>query len=307
MARAQRARAESGGVQAVERAIDVLSALAEAGARPTLQQLAERLGVAPSTIHRIVTTLERTGMVERDAVGGGYAPGPKIAALYNAHAWDLDVRARAQPLMEQLRDATQETVSLHVRRHTVHVCVESLDSPHELRIRLEVGATVPLCHACTGRAILAHLPPSEARRILSEECAPIGAVPGGFVPGGFAAGSPTAGSPTAGSPDRDGWVGERLYELQMVRAAGYATGLNEPSPGMAGVSAPVFGRGAEVLGALTVSGPTVRFRRREILAAAEQLRAAAATLSSQLGHRLPVALMPRRGLERRVSGRVPTP
>jgi IclR family acetate operon transcriptional repressor len=282
MARAQRARAEAGGVQAVERAIDVLSALAEAGARPTLQQLAERLGVAPSTVHRIVTTLERTGMVERDAVGGGYAPGPKIAALYNAHAWDMDVRARAQPLMEQLRDTTQETVSLHVRRHTIHVCVESLDSPHELRIRLEVGATVPLCRACTGRAILAHLPPSEARRILSEECAPIGA-------------------------DRDGWVGERLYDLQMVRAAGYATGLNEPSPGMAGVSAPVFGRGAEILGALTVSGPTVRFRRRETLAAAEQLRAAAATLSSQLGHRSPVALLPRRGIERRVSGRMPTP
>jgi DNA-binding IclR family transcriptional regulator len=282
MARAQRARAEGGGVQAVERAIDVLSALAEAGARPTLQQLAERLGVAPSTVHRIVTTLERTGMVERDAVGGGYAPGPKIAALYNAHAWDSDVRARAQPLMEQLLDTTQETVSLHVRRHTVHVCVESLDSLHELRIRLEVGATVSLCRACTGRAILAHLPPSEARRILSEECAPVGA-------------------------DRDGWVGERLYELQMVRAAGYATGLNEPSPGIAGVSAPVFGRGAEVLGALTVSGPTVRFRRREILAAAEQLRAAAATLSSQLGHRVPVALLPRRRLEQRVSVRVPTP
>jgi IclR family acetate operon transcriptional repressor len=286
MARAQRARADGGGVQAVERAIDVLSALAEAGARPTLQQLAERLGVAPSTIHRIVTTLERTGMVERDAVGGGYAPGPKIAALYNAQAWDMDVRARAQPLMEQLLEATQETISLHVRRHTVHVCVESLDSPHELRIRLEVGATAPLCRACTGRAILAHLPPSEARRILSEECAPVAAV---------------------GNPDRDGWVGERLYELQMVRAAGYATGLNEPSPGLAGVSAPVFGRGAEIVGALTISGPTVRFRRRELLAAAEQLRSAAATLSAQLGHRLPLALLPRRGLERRVSVRVPTP
>src|SRR4030095_15840550 len=98
MASAQRARAEAGGVQAVERAIEVLSALAEASARPTLQQLAERLGVAPSTIHRIVTTLERTGMVERDVVGGGYAPGPKIAALYNAHSWDMDVRGGGAPL-----------------------------------------------------------------------------------------------------------------------------------------------------------------------------------------------------------------
>src|SRR3989442_15896761 len=109
MARAQQARAEGGGVQAVERAIDVLSALAEAGARPTLQQLAERLGGAPSTIHRIVTTLERTGMVERDAVGGGYAPGPEIAARYNAHARDMDARGRAQPLIEQLVRRTPET------------------------------------------------------------------------------------------------------------------------------------------------------------------------------------------------------
>jgi DNA-binding IclR family transcriptional regulator len=232
------------------------------------------LGVAPSTVHRIITTLERTGMVERD--GGGYAPGPTVAALYNARAWDTDLPARAQPLMRQLREATGETVSLHVRRHTVHVCVESLDSPHELRVRLEVGATAGLCQGCTGRAILAHLPPAEAGRILADECAPAGA-------------------------DRDGWVGERLYELQMVRAVGYATGLNEPSPGLAGVSAPVFGRGADVVGAMTVSGPTVRFRRRDVLAAAERLRDAAAELSAQLGHRAPVELPPRRG------GRLPTP
>jgi DNA-binding IclR family transcriptional regulator len=276
MARVQRARVEVGGVQAVERAIEVLSALAEADARPTLQQLAERLGVAPSTIHRIVTTLERTGMVERDPAGGGYAPGPKVAALHNARARDLDLRARAQPLMHELRDATGETVSLHVRRHTLSVCVESLDSPHELRIRIEVGATSGLGHGCTGRAILAHLPASEARRILAEEC------------------------PRAGV-DCEAWVGERLYELQMVRAAGYATGLNDPSAGVAAVSAPVFGRGAELLAALTVSGPTVRFRRRDLVAAAERLRAATDELSGRLGHRAPIELLPRRG------GRLPTP
>jgi len=280
VAGARGARVEAGGVQAVERAIEVLAALAEADARPTLQQLAARLGVAPSTIHRIVTTLERTGMVERDAVGGGYAPGPKIAALYNARARDLDLRALAQPLMHGLRDATGETVSLHVRRHTVHVCVEALDSPHELRVRLEVGATASLCRGCTGRAILAHLPAPEARRVLADECAPLGV-------------------------DREAWVGERLYELQMVRAAGHAAGLNEPSPGMAGVAAPLFGRGAELLGALAVSGPTVRFRRREVVAAAEALRAAAAELSALLGHRTPLEL-PRRG-ERRAAGRLPTP
>ncbi|HEV8635248.1 MAG TPA: IclR family transcriptional regulator [Chloroflexota bacterium] len=274
MARARGSSTEAARIQAVERAIEVLTALAEAGAPPTLQQLAGRLGVAASTIHRIITTLERTGMVERD--GGGYAPGPTVAALYKARAWDMDVPARAQPLMRELREATGETISLHVRRHTVHVCVESLDSPHELRVRLEVGATASLCRGCTGRAILAHLPPAEGRRILADECAPAGA-------------------------DHDGWVGERLYELQMVRAAGYATGLNEPSPGMAGVSAPVFGRGADVLGALTVSGPTVRFRRRDVLAAAERLRAAAAELSAQLGYRTPVELPPRR------AGRLPTP
>jgi DNA-binding IclR family transcriptional regulator len=281
MARAQREAIAAGGVQAVERAVEVLSALAEEGPRPTLQQLSARLGVAPSTIHRILTTLERTGMVERDPVGGGYGPGPKIAELYQARGRDPDLRARAQPLMRQLRDATGETVSLHVRRHTLHVCIECLDSPHELRTRLEVGATAPLCHGGTGRAILAYLPPGEARRVLSEECAPIGV-------------------------EREGWVGERLYELQMVRAVGYATGQNEPTAGVAAVAAPIFGRGAEVLGALTVSGPTVRFRRREVVAAAERLHAAAVELSAQLGHREPAELRARGGPERR-GGRMLTP
>ena len=282
MARTQRMGTEAGGVQAVERAVEVLSALAEEGARPTLQQLSARLGVAPSTIHRIVTTLERTRMVERDPVGGSYAPGPKIAELYQARGRDTDLRARAQPFMQQLRDGTGETVSLHVRRYTLHVCVDSLDSPHQLRIRLDVGATAPLCRGSTGRVILAYLPPAEARQILSEECAPAGV-------------------------EREGWVGERLYELQMVRAVGYATSHNEPTAGVAAVSAPIFGRGAEVLGALAVSGPTVRFRRREILAAAERLHAAAAELSAQLGYRTPAELRARRGTERSAPGRMLTP
>jgi IclR family acetate operon transcriptional repressor len=277
MVRTHRASVETGGVQAVERAIEVLSALAEVSPSPTLQQLSERLGVAPSTIHRILTTLERTGMVERDPAGG-YAPGPKIAELYQARSRDPDLRARALPLMQRLREVTGETVSLHARRNTLHVCIESLESPHELCIRLEVGSAASLCRGSTGRAILAHLPPNECRRILSEECAPDGV-------------------------DLDGWVGERLYELQMVRAVGYATVMNDPAPGVAGVSAPLFGRAAELVGALTISGPAVRFRRRELVAAAEHLHAVAVELSAQLGHRPPSALERRRGPR----GRVPTP
>jgi len=277
MPRLQRIGADLGGVQAVERAIDLLSALAEASARPTLQQLSQRLGVAPSTIHRILTTLERTGMVERDPVGG-YAPGPKIAELYQARSRDPDLRSRALPLLQQLREATGETASLHVRRGSMHVCIESLESPHELCIRLEVGAAAALCRGSTGRAILAHLPPNEARRILSDECAPDGS-------------------------DAEGWVGERLYELQMVRAVGYATALNDPTPGVAAVSAPIFGRAAELVGALTISGPAVRFRRRELVAAAERLHAAAVELSALLGHRPLSELERRRG----APGRMPTP
>ena len=277
MPRLQRVGAEAGGVQAVERAIEVLSALAEVSPSPTLQQLSERLGVAPSTIHRILTTLERTGMVERDPLGG-YSPGPKIVELYQARSRDPDLLARALPLMHQLREVTGETVSLHARRNAMHVCLESLASTHELCIRLDVGAAAPLCRGSTGRAILAHLPPNESRRILSEECVPEGV-------------------------DVEGWVGERLYELQMVRAVGYATAMNDPSPGVAGVSAPVFGRAGDLVGALTISGPAVRFRRRELVIAAERLHAAAVKLSGELGHRPPSDLEQRRGARRRM----PTP
>jgi IclR family transcriptional regulator, KDG regulon repressor len=276
----RRERADSGGVQAVDRAMEVLAALAEEGAQSSLQQLSERLGVAPSTIHRILTTLERTGMVER-AVGGGYLPGPKIADLYHARAQGTDLRARALPYLHELRQLTEETVSLHVRRHAQQVCLESLDSPHELCIRLVVGSATPLCDGSTGRVILAHLPVDEARRILLEACAPGGA-------------------------NREGWVGDRLYELHLVRASGYAIGQNEPQLGMAAVSAPIFDRAADVVGALTVSGPTVRFRRRELLAAADRLRASAARLSAELGHRVPSDAL-RRRVGQAGPGRIPTP
>jgi IclR family acetate operon transcriptional repressor len=267
---------EGGGVQAVDRAMEVLAALAQDGAQPSLQRLSERLGVAPSTIHRIVTTLERTGMVER-AASGGYLPGPRIAELYHARTLGPDLRARALPYLQRLHQQSEETVSLHVRRHTRQVCLESLDSPHELCIRIAAGASTSLCEGTSGRVILAHLAVDEAQRILREECA-------------------------AADGDREREVGDRLYELQLVRASGYAIGQHQPQPGIAAVSAPVFDRTGEVLGALTVSGPTVRLRRRELLAAAERLRASAGELSAELGYRVPTELHRRAGAQR-----IPTP
>jgi DNA-binding IclR family transcriptional regulator len=101
-------------------------------------------------------------------------------------------------------------------------------------------------------------------------------------------------------------VGDRLYELHLVRASGYAISQNEPGAGIAAVSAPIFDRATDVVGALTVSGPTVRFRRRELLAAADRLRLSTAQLSAELGHRVPSDLL-RRRVGQPGPRRIPTP
>ena len=126
----------------LDKAISNLDAL-EGGPLP-LPGLVAATGLSRATAHRLATALEAHGFVGR-AAGGRFCLGPRLARP--------DLAALAGPALEQLKDATGESVQLYVRRGSHRLCVAALESPHGLRTIVPVGALLPLEVGSAGRVL----------------------------------------------------------------------------------------------------------------------------------------------------------
>jgi DNA-binding IclR family transcriptional regulator len=140
----------TGGIQLLDRALAIMHACEEGPA--SLAELVERTGLARATAHRLATALEDLGMLRRD--DGIWALGPTLARLGAAAAAGPPLALSARPALEELRDATGESVQLYVRRGDERVCIVSLESPHSLRTIVPVGAVLPLDRGSAGRALV---------------------------------------------------------------------------------------------------------------------------------------------------------
>ncbi|MEO8106189.1 MAG: IclR family transcriptional regulator [Actinomycetes bacterium] len=98
-------------VQSVDRALDLLAAVAASESSPTVAELAEGCGINRSTAWRLLATLESHGMVERAPASSGYRVGYGAVRL-GAAADEASVVRRVRPALEDLASATGETVSL---------------------------------------------------------------------------------------------------------------------------------------------------------------------------------------------------
>lgn len=146
-------------VQSVDRALDLLAAVASSDHAPAVAELAERCGLNRSTAWRLLATLEAHGMVEREPHGGGYRVG--YGALRLGAAADVDaVVRRVRPELERLASAVGETVSLALVRgmslvYVDHVSVTGFAFQPWVQDRISLHST------SSGKAFLAWLDDAE--------------------------------------------------------------------------------------------------------------------------------------------------
>ena len=133
----------------LSRSVAVLHACEEGPAG--LAELVERTGLARATAHRLATALEDLGLLRR--TDGQWSLGPTLARLGAAAAAGPPLAVAARPALAWLRDETQESTQLYVRRGEERVCVASLESPHSLRTIVPVGAVLPIARGSAGRAL----------------------------------------------------------------------------------------------------------------------------------------------------------
>jgi DNA-binding IclR family transcriptional regulator len=225
--------AASDRLTSVDNALWLLQLVAERQAL-RVSEAAELLGVARSTAHRLLAALRRRDFLMQDRPNGAYRPGPALYAIGMAAISRLDIRRVAQPVLEQLRDKTQETASLAVLEGTMVRFVECYEGLSIVRIGNRAGVVRHAHASAVGKAILAALPDSELERRYPDEELP-------------------APTPAAISSRR-----ELMGELTQVRRQGYALNWEESSDGVAAVAVAVRDASGIPLASISVSVPSMR-------------------------------------------------
>lgn len=245
----------------VDKAIDVLFCFDLQHPQLRLVDISRRLGLHRSTAYRLLSLLRKRGLVAVDPANQLYSLGPGLIELAWIVLRQQDLRTICRPYLEDLRRATNETVSVHIRIGDKRVCVEELESGHEVKFSETLGLTAPLHVGAPGKALLAFLPEDELCRLL-----------------------PTL-SLTPITPETITDLAALERELATTRAQGYATSQGERSPLSAAVAAPIRDRSRQPVAAVSVGGPIHRLTSKVIEALSGQVMKVAGEISIALGYR----------------------
>src|ERR1700722_14231205 len=244
------------GTQAVERAAQLLIQVARHRDPVTFTELTETSGLAKSTTSRLLTALERNGLVRREQ-DGRFRPGEVFVSYACRGGAEADLVGVAQPFLDRLGEQTGETVNLGVPRGGGMVeQIAQVDSTYLIGGTNWVGMSVPLHCAALGKVLLAFEAAELPRGRLEQRT-------------GRALTSRAA----------------LAADLAAVRERGWAVTNEELEPGLVAVAAPVRRDGGAVIAALSVSAPASRLTPAAVPGAAAHCAAAADRLSALLGYR----------------------
>ena len=224
-------------IQSVDRAVRILKALGEHPGRLGLGDLSERVGLAKTTVHGLLRTLQEHGLVEQHADSDKYQLGPELLQLGNSYLDLSELRSRGLAWSELLATRVGEAVRVGVPHGEGMLVVHHVFRPDASLQILEVGALLPLHATALGKAVLAYL----GQEFLSEL---------------IADGLPKLTGHTHVS------AAAVKRELAAIRERGYAIEREEAVLGEGGIAAPIFDRRTEPIGAVGIAGPRERVLKR---------------------------------------------
>lgn len=210
-------------VRAIERALDIMDCFEPGQLELSLTDIAKRIGLSMSTTSRITATLETRRYLSRNPETQRFTLGSRIAQIGALGLSNMELRKVALPFMRDLNALYNEGVSLYVIREDERICIERVESSLPLRRVVNVGDRHPLTRGAAGRVLLAYLPKDKREQLLS----------------------------------KDSFTTEEA--LEDLRRGGYTVSIGEREEGVSSIAAPIQDARCEVIAALSLSGPSVRF------------------------------------------------
>jgi IclR family acetate operon transcriptional repressor len=220
-----------------------------------LSDLARQAELPSSTVHRLLTTLSRRGLVTHDPATGLWTVGVSLFGIGSTYLRIRKLPELARPVTHQLLAEVGETVNVSMLDRCDLVCVAQAESHAPVRAFFRLGSRLPLHASAAGKAILAAGSAALRQELLK------GAQLERYTPYTIVS--------------RDALIAE----LGQVRRRGWAIDDDEYTVGMRCVSAAILNEWSEPAGAISISAPTVRMPSDRLDVFGERVREAALTLS----------------------------
>lgn len=246
-------------INSILRAGNILKCLAKGKGPYKISELAALLKLDRSTTYRILLSLEKCQLVEKDQWTGAYSLGVSVLELASAYLGRIDLIQIARPIMAELAQQAQETVHLAILSDAEILYIDKVDSPRSLGVMSKVGQRNPVYCTALGKALLAFQSADEQTRIMKKiKLKPF-----------------TARTITNKEALRK--------ELQWVRFQEYALDRREIEDDVECIAAPIRDHLGNAVAAISISGPQKKINTPQEKIFVKQVMEAAKSISAKLG------------------------
>ncbi|MFJ6324326.1 MULTISPECIES: HTH-type transcriptional regulator BhcR [unclassified Rhizobium] len=252
--------AAASSVQVLDRSLKLLELVAEADGA-VLTDLADQSAMAPSTVHRLLTSLAQHGMVAHDSETGAWTIGVKAFEIGTAYLRFRKLGTISRPFLKQLMEETGETANIAIEEDGDVVFISQAESHAPMRAFFRPGRRGPIHASGIGKAIISTWPDSRIASVLGDR---------------------TLQHFTEKTRDT---LSALLKDLVEIRSRGWSIDDEEHTLGMRCVAAPIFDEYGDAVAGISVSGPAVRMPDAKVDALGPVVRAAAEELTKAMGGR----------------------
>jgi IclR family KDG regulon transcriptional repressor len=231
--------------QSVQKAFEILSFVVEHPQKLSLNRMAQALGMNKTTLFRFLNTLESLDILAKH--DECYVPGIKL------FEWGSKVPVKhllvdqVHPLLRRLTLEVNETVNLGEFSNQQVLYLDKTESRRSLQIQTSAGSYTSMHTSALGKSILSILPPTLRQTVIQSLV------------------FERKTRHTITDPR------ELTRQVEQVKETGYSTDREELEEGLHCVAVPLFIRTLNFYGAISCSGPTVRFTTERIAELAAKL------------------------------------
>ncbi len=221
-------------IQSVMHAIDLLEAFKGENDELGVTELSKKLGLHKNNVFRLLATLESRGYIEQDKQTGNYKLGVKVLELGQHFIKHLGLLRQAHPVMRELLAKCNENIYISVLRGNGCVYIDGLEANQVVKVTSRIGQRLPL-HACaSGKVLISFETEDELLKIFPQEELKK-----------FTANTITSRT-------------ELFKQLKEVQKNGYALDLEELDIGVRCVASPIRDYTRKIVGAISISAPSLR-------------------------------------------------
>lgn len=219
-------------IKSITRAFELIELVRELGGG-TVTEVANEMEMPKSTVHRYLSTLEAEEyLVKNDEI---YQISHRFLDLGEFTRTRRKAYELAEEKVKDLARETEERAQFIVEEHGLGVYLYRDTGPHAVETGSRIGKRIHLHSTAAGKAILAHLPRERTLTILDER------------------GLPAITEHTTTDHQT------LLDELEEIREQGFSLNMQENTEGARAIGVPIMD-GDELLGALSITGPTNRMK-----------------------------------------------